>query len=340
MSGTSNGSIFAAEPNGYVNSSIKGGPFGLNSCDTGDYRRVTIDNNSWITFTASSSTATLDVNVGSCYRNRGVQFQVFKVSAPCTNFDTVSGILQNYYISTDATKPYCTSISTGTFIPSFTVVCRNLIAGQKYYLMIDGFGGDICNYSISARSGVQAAPVINQFPNNSLCRGDSVLLNFNKTLTGAFNFYFLGPNGDTISTPGVDTFVWVKPLVTSNYGLVIESVCGNKQSTTKTVNVYSSLDGGQIAFNGNSKSLSICSGDDPAIILGSTTALAVAPSGGNGPWAYQWQYRDNCIGPWQNIPSSNTISYNPPSGLITLRCYRRISSNGCGSVISDSVLVN
>lgn len=340
MSGTSNGSIFAAEPNGYVNSSIKGGPFGLNSCDTGDYRRVTIDNNSWITFTASSSTATLDVNVGSCYRNRGVQFQVFKVSAPCTNFDTVSGILQNYYISTDATKPYCTSISTGTFIPSFTVVCRNLIAGQKYYLMIDGFGGDICNYSISAKSGVQAAPVINQFPNNSLCRGDSVLLNFNKTLTGAFNFYFLGPNGDTISTPGVDTFVWVKPLVTSNYGLVIESVCGNKQSTTKTVNVYSSLDGGQIAFNGNSKSLSICSGDDPAIILGSTTALAVAPSGGNGPWAYQWQYRDNCIGPWQNIPSSNTISYNPPSGLITPRCYRRISSNSCGSVISDSVLVN
>jgi gliding motility-associated-like protein len=129
-------------------------------------------------------------------------------------------------------------------------------------------------------------------------------------------------------------------LITSNYGLVIESVCGNKQSTTKAVNVYSSLNGGQVAFNGTSKIISVCSGDDPSIILGSTTALAVAPSGGNGPWTYQWQYRDNCTGPWLNIPSSNSISYNPPPGLTTPRCYRRISSNSCGAAISDSVQVN
>lgn len=340
MSGTSNGTVYAAEPNGYVSSSDLGGPFGLNSCDTGDYRRVTIDNNSWLTFTASGTTASLDVTVGDCYRNRGVQFQVFKVSAPCTNFDTVSGILQNYYVSTDGAKPYCTALATGTFISTFTVVCRNLTPGQKYYLMVDGFGGDICNYSISAKSGVQASPVINQIPNSSLCKGDSVLLNFNKTITGAFNFYFLGPNGDTITTPGVDTFVWVNPSLTSDYGLVIESVCGNKQSTTRTVTVYNDLDGGQVAFSGTTKSISICSGADPANILGSTTAMAVAPSGGDGNWTYQWQYRDNCTGPWNNIASTNSLSYNPPSGLTVPRCYRRVATNGCGMVISDSVMVN
>jgi len=339
MSGTSNGTVpgYPAEPHGYVNSGNKGGPFGLNSCDTGDYRRVTIDNNSWITFTAAGNNASLDVTVGDCYKNRGVQFQVFKVTAPCTNFDTVSGIYQNYYLNRDNAKPWCTSLPTSTFIPMFTVVCHNLVPGQKYYLMVDGFAGDICNYSISAKTGVQAAPVINQTPNTTLCRGDSVRLTFNKKLTGAFNFYYTGPAGDTISTPAVDTAIWVKPLTTTTYGLVIESVCGNKQSTAKTVTVYNKLDGGKIAFNGTSKNISMCNGGDPANIQGSLTANAIAPSGGNASWSYAWQYSDSCNGVWNTIPATNTLAYDPPAGLTKNRCYRRVATNGCGIVISDTV---
>jgi len=51
---------------------------------------VQIDNNSWLKFTASATTATLFIQVNSCSNGNGMQMQIFS-GLNCTNFIAVSG---------------------------------------------------------------------------------------------------------------------------------------------------------------------------------------------------------------------------------------------------------
>jgi hypothetical protein len=55
----------------------------------------------------------------------------------------------------------------------FTVTANNLTPGNDYYLMVDGFAGDICNYTISAQSGVQFPDIADVAP---ICAGGTVTL--------------------------------------------------------------------------------------------------------------------------------------------------------------------
>ena len=82
---------------------------------------VNIENNSWIKFTAASTTANLRVTVGDCwvgnYPSGGIQMQVFS-STGCNNFVPVS------------------SFKEGS--STFTVTANGLTVGNDYYLMVDG----------------------------------------------------------------------------------------------------------------------------------------------------------------------------------------------------------
>ncbi|PIX35320.1 MAG: hypothetical protein COZ59_06710, partial [Bacteroidetes bacterium CG_4_8_14_3_um_filter_31_14] len=106
---------------------------GAPNCD------VRIDNNSWIRFTASNTTATLDVNIYNCfvgsYPSGGIQMQIFSSNGSCCNFTPVSDFKEGSSL--------------------LTITANNLTIGNDYYLMIDGFAGDICSYSITASAGVQ-----------------------------------------------------------------------------------------------------------------------------------------------------------------------------------------
>lgn len=62
----------------------------------------------------------------------------------------------------------------------------------------------------------------------------------------------------------------------------------------------------------------ICSGGDPGNLGNSATA-----SGGNGAYAYQWQYSANGSSSWTNINGATSTAYNPPANLISSRWYRR-----------------
>src|SRR5690554_7904446 len=62
------------------------------------YFDVRIDNNSWIKFTASASTATLNVSIYDCfvgnYPSGGIQMQIFSANN-CDNFVPVSNFEEN-----------------------------------------------------------------------------------------------------------------------------------------------------------------------------------------------------------------------------------------------------
>jgi gliding motility-associated-like protein len=97
----------------------------------------TIENNSWLSFQASSNSATFDFNV-PCGTD-GIQVGIFGFDG--SNFSL---------------KSPC-AITDGTNNGTFSVTGSNLTVCETYYIMIDGIAGATCNYSISANNGVVVA---------------------------------------------------------------------------------------------------------------------------------------------------------------------------------------
>lgn len=181
----------------------QGGPWGTGS---GAFD-VRIDNNSWISFTASSASAVLNVSVIDCYvgnyPNGGIQMQIF-AATNCCNFVPVSNFQEN---------------STG-----FTITANNLTIGDDYYLMVDGYAGDICSYTITANSGVQFPDIA---PISPICVGESITLNAPPGATS----YDWAHDGST--TPSVT----VTPPTTMTYSVEVTGLCDYKQTLDVEVEV-------------------------------------------------------------------------------------------------------
>jgi gliding motility-associated-like protein len=190
--GTNTGGIFG-----------QGGSWGVGA----PFYDVTINNNSWIKFTAASSTAVLQVSVYDCwvgnYPSGGLQMQIFE-GTNCTNFVPVSDFKES---------------STG-----FSITANNLTVGNDYYLMVDGFAGDICNYSITAQSGVQFPDITDVPP---ICNGQSVTL----TAPAGATSYEWQHDGSTSQS------VTVSPVSTQTYFCEVSGLCGYKQMLDVTVQV-------------------------------------------------------------------------------------------------------
>lgn len=167
---------------------------------------VEINNNSWIKFTAASATATLGVSISNCWNAKGIQMQIFS-GTNCSNFVPVSAFQQS---------------ATG-----FTITANGLTVGQTYYLMVDGYAGDVCNYTITANSGV-LFPAITAAP-NSICLGASTTL----TAPVGATSYSWAPGGQTTQQ------ITVSPNSTTTYTCTVGGVCGYVQQLTKTITVNS-----------------------------------------------------------------------------------------------------
>ena len=236
----------------------QGGPWGSGSPAID----VNINNNSWIKFTAASTTASFKVNIGNCwvgsYPSGGLQMQIFSAAAACCSFTPVSDFKEG---------------ST-----TFTINANSLTVGNSYYLMIDGYAGDICNYTITALTGVSFANISS--PTNSVCPGSSVLLT---GPAGASSYTWLpsGVNTNTyLATPGSSI----------NYTLIAAGVCGYKQTLTKfiTVNPLPSI---------------LINGGSPISTCGTATTLLT----GSGASTYTWSTGPNTS--TTNVSPSTTTNY-------------------------------
>ncbi len=97
---------------------------------------ATIENNSWYRFTALSTSESFNFTaVTNCLNNKGIQAEVFEVtndgSSCCTAFTSKS----NYY------NPGNTTLGT--------VTATGLTPFHTYILMVDGFAGDQCDFTVS-----------------------------------------------------------------------------------------------------------------------------------------------------------------------------------------------
>ncbi|NBX79577.1 MAG: hypothetical protein EBQ94_04220, partial [Flavobacteriales bacterium] len=173
-----------------------------------------IENNSFISFVASSANVTLNVFVESCTYGDGIQMMIY--SGGCG-----SGPITSYA---------CWSPGYET---SGTISATGLTIGNSYYLMIDGYAGDICNYIISASSGVQL-PVTLNTNNVTICTGSST----NLSVTGGNGTYTWSPNTALSSTSG--SIVTANPTSTITYTVSSSTgnpLCPSSTSDQVTVNV-------------------------------------------------------------------------------------------------------
>jgi gliding motility-associated-like protein len=159
-----------------------------------------IENNSFISFVAGASTVELDVEVSGSVVNcdDGVQFMMFGLNTPgpvCNSMDVID-------YGCESPMPPGVNSFTGT----------GLVPGQEYYLMVDGFAGDICDYQINAISGVLVE--MSAGPDQTICLGESVDLTIYGAGTGTITWQgqFLNTTtGETVTaTPtSVGTYEYI-----------------------------------------------------------------------------------------------------------------------------------
>ncbi len=110
---------------------------------------VSLDNTSWLSFIAAATDVTLDWEISggtSCTGaagSTGIQLGVFEGN--CGSLTFVGG-------AGNCLNPSGGIGSMGQFIMS------SLTIGSEYYLMIDGYAGDLCDYNITPVAGVAINP--------------------------------------------------------------------------------------------------------------------------------------------------------------------------------------
>ena len=236
----------------------QGGPWGSGA----PFFDVNIENNSWIKFTAASTSATLTVSIYDCwignYPSGGIQMQIFEGNN-CTNFVPVSNFEES---------------STG-----FVITANNLTVGNDYYLMVDGYAGDICNYTITANSGVQF-PAIASVP--PICIGQSVTL----TAPPGATSYEWQHNGATTQS------ITVTPSTTETYYCEVTGLCDHKQTLDVVVTV-NPLPNIQVS---NGSTVSICDGN----------SITLSTTGGS---TYSWDTSPTQTGASISVSPTATANY-------------------------------
>lgn len=128
---------------------------------------ATTENSVWYTYTASVSGPTT------------IQYK-YATGTHCAGIGAQPGIQFALYTSSDNTcngtftNIPAGTVSTGTTNGSVTV---NLVAGQKYYILIDGYGGNECKYDFQIYNGTTCCTAnlgATEGTDNVLCFGDDV----------------------------------------------------------------------------------------------------------------------------------------------------------------------
>ncbi|MDD4217528.1 MAG: hypothetical protein PHZ24_09360 [Bacteroidales bacterium] len=119
---------------------------------------ISLDNDSWMTFIAGSTDVEMDYTVGDCSPiDDGIQLIVF-TGADCNSLVE----LPNSCVNPTG------ELTTGTW--NFS----GLTIGETYYIRIDGYAGDLCDYYFEPVSGIVITPPNDECPDAILLDCDDV----------------------------------------------------------------------------------------------------------------------------------------------------------------------
>ncbi len=189
---------------------------------------TTVENNIFFAFTATSSTASFDIAVGTCSSGNGLQAAI--LSTPdCNTFDFVSACVGNINQGSSA-------IITST---------TPLNPGEVYYLMIDGQAGAVCDFSING--GLPSEPTGQQ-----VCIGANPIGIYNNTALA--NWTIIPPSAGTFIGPNTNVSIVSIQWTTPGTYEVCAQTCPNAPAECVTVTI------GQVA-NVTVGPLIICEGE-------------------------------------------------------------------------------
>ncbi|MBL7889079.1 MAG: proprotein convertase P-domain-containing protein, partial [Bacteroidia bacterium] len=253
-----------------------------------------VENNGWLSFVASATSATLNITVNNCVYSDGIQMEIYGTSN-CQTFTSYSNCW-NPGIETNGSV-------TGT----------GLTIGQTYYLMIDGYAGDNCDYVINPGSGILTVSVTPA--STTICGGSSTSLTANAS--GATG-YLWSPGGQTTQT------ISVSPASTTTYTCTISGACGGSATATSTVTVNTPA--------------TVSAGADQTICSGSVVTL----SGSRGGGATSSTWTTSGTGTFSNTTVVNP-TYTPSAadiaaGTVTLTITTNDPAGPCPAVSDAMVL--
>lgn len=197
----------------------------------------TIENNSFLSFVASSTSISFDVWVYNSTYGDGIQIMIFSAN-------NCSGNVTSYYCDELAPSASSQNVSASGLTP-----------GNTYYIMIDGYAGDVCDYTFAANSGV-AIPVDVTPVTATICAGQSVTL----TATGGNGTYNWNASPNLSGTTGA-TVTATPPSTPGTYTYTVNSSGGNPMcpsSTAATATITVNPCGGCTVTAGNSGN--VCEG--------------------------------------------------------------------------------
>jgi len=236
-----------------------------------------LENNTFLKFVAAGTSATFSVWVlnytAGNYLNSGIQMIFFSGTCdagPVTPLGCYTHILP----FEDPTKPFA-NIVTAT----------GLVPGNTYYLMIDGFAGDHCNFIVETTQTLNQVNVTPSAPN--ICEGSNVQL----TASGGGGTYNWAPSTGLSATTG--SVVIANPPATTTYTVtsVMNGVCPASKDVTVTVN-----ENPVITTQPSASPVSVCQGLP-------VSAVSATGTTATGTVTYQWY--------------SNTTASNSGGVLIT-----------------------
>ena len=166
----------------------------------------TIENNSWLSFIADSTTAVLDVWVSNCTgipplgKIHGIQIQIYETDCSYGNFTP---------------KSNCWSPNKEA---DGEITATGLTPGNPYVIMIDGWGADHCDYVFSASMGVNAA---NAGPDKTICEGNTASL----TASGGVTYSWSAlPADPSLSGQESEQTINVSPVQTTTYSATVTGI--------------------------------------------------------------------------------------------------------------------
>lgn len=143
---------------------------------------IAIHNDQWFGFVAGTTSITIDILTSNCQNGDGLQAAFFD---DCTG-DAIT----------------CNPGSGGGGGAPLTLTYSGFIPGQTYYLMIDGWVGDVCNYEIDVVDGsITPPPVTAPSPPQGptqVCPGATVVYSI-PDVPGAGAYRWQSPAGSSIN---------------------------------------------------------------------------------------------------------------------------------------------
>lgn len=190
-----------------------------------------INNSSWIRFQASASSVSLNIDVTNCtgtvspLGEYGIQLALYNACGAPWTYSPSSLPVNNSAgpAPNDENVPSC--YGDGIHGLGNTLSFDNLVIGNIYYIMFDGWAGNQCDYVINVNNGVQ---VVNITPSaNPICEGDTIDLT--ASAPGTLNTYTWSSVPSSSLPSGSN--IQVHPTVSTVYTVVASGICGSQSAS-------------------------------------------------------------------------------------------------------------